>query len=97
MTVELTYHGHSCFNVEGGGTTIWLDPFLTENPLAEIRVDDIQEADYILVSHAHGDHLGDALTIAERTKATIISNHEIAAYCEGKGAQAGCPDALQHV
>jgi L-ascorbate metabolism protein UlaG (beta-lactamase superfamily) len=74
MTVRLTYHGHSCFSIEGAGKTIWLDPFLTDNPLADF-----------LVSHGHGDHLGDAITIAQHTEATIISNLEIAMYCQERG------------
>jgi L-ascorbate metabolism protein UlaG (beta-lactamase superfamily) len=78
MTVRLIYHGHACFIIEGAGKTIWLDPFVTDNPLADIHLDDIKEADYILVSHGHGDHLGDAIAIAQQTGAMIISNHEIA-------------------
>jgi L-ascorbate metabolism protein UlaG (beta-lactamase superfamily) len=88
MTVELTYHGHACFSVEGGGKTIWLDPFLADNPQADIAPDDVTQADYILVSHGHGDHLGDALPMARRTGATIISNNEIAAYCLDQGVNA---------
>jgi L-ascorbate metabolism protein UlaG (beta-lactamase superfamily) len=88
MTAILTYHGHACFSVEGAGKTIWLDPFLTGNPQAEIQADDVKDADYILVSHGHGDHLGDAVPIAQTTGATIISNHEIASYCQEQGAAA---------
>lgn len=86
VTVRLVYHGHSCFSVEGAAKIIWVDPFLTDNPHADLRPDDITEADYILISHGRGDHLGDA--IGQRTKATIISNHEIATYCQGKGVEA---------
>ena len=67
MTAKLTYHGHSCVGVEGAGKTLWLNLFLTNNPLADIQVDDVKEAYYILVSHGHGDHLGDAIPITERT------------------------------
>lgn len=81
MTAALTYHGHACFTIEGAGKTIWLDPFPSDNPQADIRVDDVEEADYILVSHGHGDHFGDALALARKTGATIISNNEIASYC----------------
>lgn len=88
VTVRLVYHGHSCFSVEGARKTIWLDPFLTDNPQADVRPEDIREADYILISHGHGDHLGDAIAIGQRTKATIISNHEIATYCQEKGVKA---------
>jgi len=88
VTVRLVYHGHSCFSVEGAAKIIWVDPFLTDNPQADVRPEDIREADYILVSHGHGDHLGDAIAIGQRTKATIISNHEIATYCQEKGVEA---------
>ena len=88
MTAKLTYHGHSCFSVEGAGNTIWLDPFLGGNPQADIGPDDVTKADYILVSHGHGDHLGDAVAISRQTGATIISNNEIATYCEGEGVNA---------
>jgi L-ascorbate metabolism protein UlaG (beta-lactamase superfamily) len=88
MTATLTYHGHACFSVEGAGKTIWLDPFLTGNPQAEIQADDVEVVDYILVSHGHGDHFGDAIAMAQKTGATIISNHEIASYCQEQGGAA---------
>ncbi len=88
MTVRLTYHGHACFSIEGAGKTIWLDPFFTDNPQADIHLDDVKEADYILVSHGHGDHLGDAIAIAERNGAMIVSNHEIAVYCQERPVEA---------
>lgn len=87
MMVKLSYHGHSCFSVEADGTTIWLDPFLTGNSLADVGLDDIEKADYILVSHGHGDHLGDAIPLAKKTGAMVVSNHEICAYCEERGAE----------
>ncbi len=59
----MTYHGHARFSIEGVGKTIWLDLFFTGNPLPDVCLDDIEEAGYILVSHGHGDHLGDAIAI----------------------------------
>ncbi len=88
MTVRLVYHGHACFGIEGAGKTTWLDPFLSDNPLADVHLDDVGEADYILVSHGRGDHLGDATPIAQQTGAMIISNHEIAVYCQERGVEA---------
>jgi L-ascorbate metabolism protein UlaG (beta-lactamase superfamily) len=85
MAVEITWYGHACFSIRGGGATLLTDPFLTGNPLAPVGADDVS-ADYILVSHAHGDHLGDAVPIAKRTGATIVSNFEIANYCGEQGA-----------
>jgi L-ascorbate metabolism protein UlaG (beta-lactamase superfamily) len=88
VTVRLVYHGHSCFSGEGAAKIIWVDPFLTDNPQADLRPEDTREAEYILVSHGHGDHLGDAVAIGQTSKATIISNHEIATYCQEKGVEA---------
>ena len=87
MAVEVTGYGHACFSIVGGGATLLTDPFLTGNPLAAATADEVS-ADYILVSHAHGDHLGDAVPIAKRTGATIIANFEIATYCGNEGANA---------
>lgn len=87
MAVELTFHGHASFTLRGGGATLLLDPFFTDNPLADVSADSV-EADYILVSHGHGDHFGDTVAIARRTGATVISNFEIATYCENQGLKA---------
>jgi L-ascorbate metabolism protein UlaG (beta-lactamase superfamily) len=87
MPVEFTYYGHACFGIKGRGATLLIDPFLTGNPLAAVSADEV-EADYILVSHAHGDPLGDAVAIAQRTGATIVGNHEIATYAGNQGLTA---------
>jgi len=87
MAVAVTWHGHACFSIKGGGATLLTDPFLTGNPQADVTADEVS-ADYVLVSHAHGDHLGDAVPIAKRTGATIITNFEIANYCGSEGANA---------
>lgn len=77
MTVRITYHGHSCFNIQTDSANLLIDPFLSGNEHADIGPQQAK-ADYILISHAHGDHLGDAVPIAKRTGATVISNFEIA-------------------
>jgi L-ascorbate metabolism protein UlaG (beta-lactamase superfamily) len=87
MPVKVTWYGHACFSIEGGGATLLMDPFLTGNPLAPVAADEVN-ADYVLVSHAHGDHLGDAVPIAKRTGATVIANFEIATYCGNQGVNA---------
>ncbi|WP_299120369.1 metal-dependent hydrolase [uncultured Tenacibaculum sp.] len=75
--MNITFYGHACFGIEINGTHVLVDPFITGNPLAsEIKVEDIK-ADYILLTHAHQDHILDVELIAERTGATIISNYEI--------------------
>lgn len=87
MTVKLTYHGHSAWSIESDAHNILIDPFFTDNPMTHTRAEDVH-ADYILVSHAHGDHLGDTLEIAKRTGATVISNFEIYSYCVERGVNA---------
>ena len=87
MSVKVNYLGHACFLIEGGGKRLIIDPFLTGNPQATMNAENVQ-VDYVLVSHAHGDHLGDAVDIAKRNGATAIANHEIAVYLQGKGVEA---------
>jgi len=83
--MNLTYYGHSCFGVEVNGKYLLFDPFISQNPLAKnIEIEKVP-ADYILISHAHGDHVFDVETIASRTNAKIISNYEIVSHYEKKG------------
>ena len=84
---KLTYLSHSAWLVEADGVTIAIDPFLEGNPTAPMKAADVK-ADYIIVTHAHGDHLGDAIPIAKQSNGTIISNFEIANYCGNQGANA---------
>jgi L-ascorbate metabolism protein UlaG (beta-lactamase superfamily) len=87
VTVNITYHGHSCFTIRTDAADLLIDPFLTGNEMAEVRPEDLNPS-YILISHAHGDHLGDAVPIAQRTGAQVISNFEIANYMEARKIQA---------
>ena len=83
--MNLTYYGHSCFSVTVNGKKLLFDPFITANELAKhININTI-EADYILLSHAHFDHVADVESIAKRTGATIIANYEIAMWFAAKG------------
>jgi L-ascorbate metabolism protein UlaG (beta-lactamase superfamily) len=75
--MTFTYYGHACFGIETGGKHLLFDPFISGNPLAkDIDLNSIR-ADYILVSHGHGDHVGDLITIAKKTNATVIAAFEI--------------------
>jgi L-ascorbate metabolism protein UlaG (beta-lactamase superfamily) len=85
--MRVTFLGHSCFLVEAGGSRLLLDPNLSENPQAPMRVDDVR-CDYVLVSHGHEDHSCDAVEIARRCDATIIANYELAEYFAAQGAKA---------
>ncbi|HEY5811181.1 MAG TPA: metal-dependent hydrolase [Terrimicrobiaceae bacterium] len=85
--MKLTYYGHSCFSVQIGGKTLLFDPFITPNTLAnQIKSENI-EADYILISHGHWDHIADAIEIAKRTAATVISNYEISVWLGKQGIE----------
>jgi len=86
MTNKLTWHGHATLGLETGGFKLIVDPFFTGNPAASIAADAV-EADFILVSHGHGDHVGDGVDIARRTGAMVISNFEIAEWFAGKGVE----------
>jgi L-ascorbate metabolism protein UlaG (beta-lactamase superfamily) len=87
LAVVITYHGHACFSIHTGAIHLLIDPFFTGNPAADISAEQVR-ADYILVSHAHGDHLGDAIPIAGRTGATVISNAEICKHMTAQGIKA---------
>lgn len=85
--MKFTYYGQSCFSIEVEGKHLLFDPFITGNPLAKaIDVNQIQ-ADYILVSHGHSDHVGDLINIAKRTNATVVSAYEITCWCEAQGVK----------
>ncbi|MBC8041718.1 MAG: metal-dependent hydrolase [Opitutaceae bacterium] len=85
--MKITYYGHSCFLIETASARLLIDPFLTGNPLAPIQAADAR-CDYVLITHGHEDHTGDALAVAQANQATIIANYEIAEYFGAKGAQA---------
>jgi L-ascorbate metabolism protein UlaG (beta-lactamase superfamily) len=77
--VKVTFHGHSCFEIATDAHRLAIDPYFRNNPLCKVKPEDVK-ADYVLVSHGHGDHWGDAPLIASRNKATVIANFELAQY-----------------
>jgi L-ascorbate metabolism protein UlaG (beta-lactamase superfamily) len=87
MSFQLTWHGHATLSLDIEGHKVVVDPFFSDNP-ASVASPDKVEADFILVSHGHGDHIGDAVSIGKRTGALAISNFEIAGWLEGKGLKA---------
>ena len=86
--MKITYYGHASLGIEVNGKHLVVDPFISANELAShININDIK-ADYILITHAHGDHILDVEAIAKNTGATIVSNAEIAGHYEAKGFKA---------
>ena len=84
--MELIYHGHSCWELVGGGARLLFDPFLKGNsPTADVSADHFDTLDAIVVTHAHGDHIADVEAIAKRTGATVVANFEIAGYFADRG------------
>ena len=89
--MKVTYYGHSCFAVQTSNRNLLFDPFITGNELAR-NVDPKKiEADFILISHGHADHMADAADIAQRTGATIISNYELTVWFGKQGLPKGHP------
>ena len=88
--VRITYHSHACFGIDVAGTQLLIDPFLTGNALADVSAEEVA-ADYILVSHGHGDHVGDTVAIANRTGAMTISNFEIQGWLQAQGVEISHP------
>ncbi len=84
----LTFHGHSCWELTDGTARVLIDPFLTGNPKADVGPDAFPALDAIIVTHGHGDHIGDAVAIAKATGALVVSNFEIANWFEAKGCKA---------
>lgn len=86
MTITLTWYGHAAMRLDAGGAKLLVDPFFTGNPAATITAEQA-EADYILISHGHGDHVGDAVAIARRTGATVIANFEVCNWFNAQGVE----------
>jgi len=86
--MKLRYFSHSSFQITTeSGTKILIDPFLDGNPTSPVNSSELT-ADYIIITHAHGDHLGDSFSIAERCDSLFICVNELAEYCKSKGYKA---------
>ena len=86
MTTKFTWYGHATLGLDTAGHKLLIDPFFSGNPAASASADEV-EASYILVSHGHGDHVGDTVAIAARTGALVISNFEIANWFSKQGVE----------
>jgi L-ascorbate metabolism protein UlaG (beta-lactamase superfamily) len=85
--MEINWLGHSAVRIKGS-RTIFIDPFLSGNPAASTTPDKIKEADIIIVTHHHSDHLGDAFVLAKKTGATLVGIHEVAVDAQAQGIPA---------
>ncbi len=84
--MKITFYGQNSLHIKVSGKHIIVDPFITGNPLSKDKVDILSlKADYILLTHAHQDHVLDAEAIANNTGAVIVSNYEIATHYQSKG------------
>jgi len=83
--LKVTYLGHAAFQIEAAGLNALIDPFISYSPLAPKKVEDYTNVNYILVTHGHGDHLGDTVRLAKTNSATVIANAEICGYLTKKG------------
>ncbi|GAB1429617.1 metal-dependent hydrolase [Ignavibacteria bacterium] len=85
--MKFTYFGHSCFQLHTQGKILLFDPFISPNPLASaVSLQGIQ-ADYILISHGHSDHIADAVALQRQTGATAVANWEICSWLERQGVE----------
>jgi L-ascorbate metabolism protein UlaG (beta-lactamase superfamily) len=86
MSTTITWYGHAALGLETGGYSVLVDPFFSGNPAASVSPGQVK-ADYILITHGHGDHVGDSLAIARRTGALVISNFEITSWLNAQGVK----------
>jgi len=84
--MEIIYHGHSCVQIRDGDHSIVIDPFLSGNPLSVAKPEDLK-VQYVLLTHAHQDHILDAVPIAKANKAKIVATFELANYMRWQGAE----------
>jgi len=89
--MDLRFLGHSAVSLSDGDTTVLVDPFLTGNPKAAVSADEV-EADVILVTHGHSDHVGDAVAIAKRTGAPVLAIVELAGEIAAEGVDTFDPN-----
>jgi L-ascorbate metabolism protein UlaG (beta-lactamase superfamily) len=83
--MKIQFIGHSAFYIESGSFKGLIDPFITDNPLSKVSVDDFEGITHIFVTHGHNDHLGDTIELAKKHEALVITNFEIATYLATKG------------
>lgn len=86
MSAKITYYGHATLGIQTGKYRLIVDPYFKGNPVCQTRLEEIQ-ADYLLVTHGHGDHLGDTVELSKRTGAQVVSNTEVGDWLEKLGVK----------
>jgi L-ascorbate metabolism protein UlaG (beta-lactamase superfamily) len=86
--MEIKFHGHSCFELSEGDTTVLVDPFLKPNNPSAVHTADEVNPTHIAISHGHADHMADALPVAKRTGAHCVAVVELAEWLKGRGIEA---------
>ena len=86
MTLNFTYYGHSAFKLEADGHTVLIDPYITGNPVATVSANEV-DAETILLTHAHNDHVGDTVSIARRNGSTVFATAELANWLGSQGVK----------
>ena len=84
--IDIHFLGHAAFQLDFDGVKVLIDPFIKGNSASPVKAQGV-EADYILVTHGHGDHMGDTVEIAKRTGAVVVSNAEICDWLENQGVK----------
>lgn len=85
--MDITWLGHSAVKIKGS-KTLFIDPFFSGNPCCPTSPQEIDEADIVIVTHHHGDHLGDAFVLAKKTGAVLVGIHEVAVDAQAEGITA---------
>jgi L-ascorbate metabolism protein UlaG (beta-lactamase superfamily) len=83
--VSVTFYGHAAFKLAGAGVNVLIDPWL-DNPMRQTPVAQVGAVDVILVTHGHGDHVGNTVEAAKATGATVVAIHELSQILAGQGA-----------
>ncbi|MDZ5472502.1 metal-dependent hydrolase [Bacillus sp. 31A1R] len=84
--MKVSYHGHSVVKIEANGKTILIDPFISGNGLTDLKVNDIKP-DVIILTHGHGDHVGDTVELAKNNDSLVIANFELSTYLSWQGVK----------
>jgi L-ascorbate metabolism protein UlaG (beta-lactamase superfamily) len=86
--MQITWFGHSAFRLDFAGKAVLIDPFFTGNPaFVSDKAAAIKGVSHILLTHGHGDHVGDTIDIAKQTGATVVANYDLCMWLVGKGLE----------